>query len=71
MRFARRASTALPVSIRSIAAAGPITFGSHCTPCQAGMMPSITSGKASRVFGSSRATRYLQASDSSKPPPMQ
>ncbi len=57
MRFARRASTDLPVSSMSKAAAGPTSFGSHCTPCHAGMMPSITSGSAKRVFGSSSATR--------------
>ena len=71
IRLARRASTARPVSIMSSAAAGPMRLGSHCTPCQVGMMPSITSGKAKRVFGSSSATRYLQASASSSPPPMQ
>jgi hypothetical protein len=57
MRFARRASIALPVSRRSNALAGPTSFGSHCTPCHAGMIPSITSGSANRVLGSSSATR--------------
>ena len=57
MRLARFASTDLPVSSMSIAAAGPTSFGSHCTPCHAGMMPSMTSGRAKRTFGSSSATR--------------
>jgi len=57
MRLARRASIALPVSSMSIAAAGPTSFGSHIRPCQNGQIPSITSGNAKRVFGSSSATR--------------
>ena len=49
MRFARRASIAFPVNSMSSAAVGPTSFGSHCTPCHAGTMPSITSGSAKRV----------------------
>ncbi|EQD63359.1 hypothetical protein B2A_02385 [mine drainage metagenome] len=40
-------------------------------PPQPGWMPSITSGKPMRVFGSLLATRYVHASASSLPPPMQ
>ena len=54
--FARPASIDFPVNIRSSAAAGPIFFGSHSMPCHAGTMPSMTSGKAKRVPGSSSAT---------------
>ncbi len=57
IRFARRASTDRPVIIRSSAALGPTTFGSRFTPPQPGRMPSITSGSANRVPGSSTAMR--------------
>ena len=55
--FARRASTERPVIIMSSAACGPISFGSRSTPPQPGRMPSITSGSAKRVPGSSTAIR--------------
>ena len=56
-RFAFFASTLLPVSIRSSAAAGPIRFGRRSMPPQPGTMPSMTSGSASLVPGSSTTMR--------------
>src|SRR6187455_1004717 len=45
---ARRASTVLPVSMRSSAAGAPISSGSRLRPPQPGTMPSITSGNPMR-----------------------
>ena len=70
-RFAFFASTLLPVSIRSSAAAGPMSAGRRSMPPQPGTMPSMTSGSASFVPGSSTTRRWRQASASSRPPPMQ
>ena len=56
-RFAFFASTLLPVSIRSSAAAGPISAGRRSMPPQPGTMPSMTSGSASLVPGSSTTMR--------------
>ena len=70
-RFARRASIVLPVSSRSSAAGAPISCGKRRMPPQPGTIPSITSGRPSRVPGSSTTTRYRHASASSNPPPRQ
>ena len=56
-RFARFASIVLPVSSRSSAAGAPVSRGSRLMPPQPGTMPSITSGRPSRVAGSSTTTR--------------
>jgi hypothetical protein len=55
--FARFAFSARPLSIMSSAAAGPITCGRRSMPPQPGTMPSMTSGRAMRVPGSSTAMR--------------
>jgi hypothetical protein len=55
--FARLASMFLPVSIMSSAAAGPTICGRRSMPPQPGTMPSITSGSANLVPGSSTAMR--------------
>ena len=55
--FARRASIERPVSIMSSAAVGPTRSGNRLTPPQPGRMPSITSGSANRVPGTSTAIR--------------
>ncbi len=55
--FARRASIVLPVSSRSSAAGAPASFGRRLMPPQPGTMPSMTSGRPSRVPGSSTTTR--------------
>src|SRR5690606_19847791 len=69
--FARRASTARPVSIMSRALAAPTRGGRRFAPPHPGTMPSITSGSPIRLFGPSSMTRWRQASASSVPPPMQ
>ncbi len=55
--FARRASIVLPVSMRSSAAGAPASRGRRFIPPHPGTMPSITSGRPSRVPGSSTTTR--------------
>src|SRR5439155_727094 len=55
--FARFGSIVRPVSIMSSAAGAPIARGSRRMPPHAGTMPSITSGSAKRVPGSSTALR--------------
>ena len=55
--LALRASTVLPVSMRSSAAGAPASRGRRFMPPQPGTIPSITSGRPSRVPGSSTATR--------------
>jgi hypothetical protein len=69
--FARRASSARPVSIMSSAAGAPMRAGRRSMPPQPGTMPSMTSGSEKRVPGSSTATMVRQASASSVPPPTQ
>ena len=63
------ARTDLPVRIRSMACAMPISAGSRCVPPPPGMSPSCTSGCPSCVLRSSEAIRYVQARASSSPPP--
>src|SRR5579862_1628670 len=64
-----RPETVLPVRIRSSAAAMPISRGSRVEPPQAGTIPRRTSGSPMRVSARSLATRQVEASAISVPPP--
>ena len=61
------ASTGWPEKIICFARAAPISAGRRAVPPQAGFVPIVTSGSASRA--SSEAMRRSHASASSRPPP--
>src|SRR5205814_9405242 len=61
----------LPFTITSAAFSAPIRRGRRVQPPQAGIKPSVVSGKPIRVAGSSLATRQSHVSVISYPPPAQ
>ena len=70
MVLARSSRIWSPLSRNCSASAVAIMRGMRCVPPAPGKSPTLISGRPSRVFGLSAATRWWQESASSKQPPI-